>query len=152
VSREHSRQKKLQRKRRKRQHKLLARRPNEPVIELLDGFPSIGMPKVSDTIVEFARPLIDELPDDCSGERVETVLMFAASVWNAALAANGDLATAVHTVMTSDKNPLPNEAKPTVEFLVQRKQQHFAHDWRAIAQVQAYRDGGEIRVMAAGVL
>ncbi len=150
MSREHARQKKLLRKRQKRQQQLKGRQQG---VLAVPWHGMVGsMPKVSDTIVEFARPLIDELPDDCPAESIDTALQFATSVWNAMLATNGNVQEAVREVMAIGKDVLPEEAKSTVEFLAQRKQELFAHDTRFIGAVQAYRDGGEIRVMAAYAL
>ena len=150
VSREHARQKKLLRKRQKRQEKLRARQ--QEVLAVPWHGVVASMPKVSDTIVEFARPLIDELPDDCSGQRVEMVLNLASIVWNMMLIKDGDVAETVREVMSSSGDIFPEDSAHFVEFLAQRKQQFFSHDLRIIAGVRAYRDGGEIRVMAAGAL
>jgi hypothetical protein len=150
VSREHARQKKLLRKRQKRQQQLRARQQEVPLVAWRGDL--VSMPKVSDTIVAFARPLIDELPDDCPGQSVDTALQFATSVWNAMLASRGNVEEAVREVMAIGKEVLPEEARSTVEFLARRKQALFAHDTRFIGAVQAYRNGGEIRVRAAYAL
>jgi hypothetical protein len=68
------------------------------------------------------------------------------------LAAKGDVQEAVRDVMAVGKEVLPEEARATVEFFAQRKQQMFADDTRFIGAVRAYKKGDEIRVMAAFAL
>lgn len=68
------------------------------------------------------------------------------------LASNGEVEEAVRDVMSAGKEVLPEEARATVEFFAQRKQQLFADDTRFIGAVRAYKKGDEIRVMAAFAL
>ncbi len=78
---ERARQKKLERKRLKREEKRrAARAAAEPV---LISLPS-DLPAVSLMLQRFAEPLLDRLSDGVEAQHWKFVLGFAAMVWNAA--------------------------------------------------------------------
>jgi hypothetical protein len=78
---ERARQKKLERKRLKREEKRRsARAAGDPVLLSLPS----DLPAMSLTLQRFAGPLLDRLPDQVEAQHWKFVLGFAAMVWNAA--------------------------------------------------------------------
>ena len=55
----------------------------------------LGLPKMSDTLLDYAQPLIDLLPDDHGPEELKAMLLFASLFWNAVGEAEEDLEEAV---------------------------------------------------------
>ena len=115
-----------------------------------------GLPKMSDNILAFAKPLVDELIHKDSGPlEVRAVLSLAAMVWN----------MTVETDTPSDglRNEIVGKlslalARPRaacialLSMLQERKRELFADDPRIVMDVQTYWDGKEIRIIASSRL
>jgi hypothetical protein len=150
VQPERVRQKKLERKRRKREQK-------RQTLQLRSTRLTAGsevivpFPKMSDTLVEFARPLIDRLPADPPAEELKLVLTFASFVWNCVLKG----ANAHELVLPNAQTVLdilglsPAEAGAVVDGLIRRKKEMFVDDERLVVSVHAFRERGMLRILAA---
>jgi len=150
VQPERVRQKKLERKRRKREQK-------RQTLQLRSTRLTAGsevivpFPKMSDTLVEYARPLIDRLPADPLPDELKLVLTFASSVWNCVLkGANA------HELVLPNAQPVvdilglsPAEAGAVVDELIRRKKEMFVDDERLVMSVHAFRERGMLRILAA---
>lgn len=148
---ERVRQKKLERKRWKREQK-------RQTLRLRSSFVAAGSEvvvpfakKMSDTIVELARPLIDRLPADPPVEELKLVLTFASFVWNCVLqgADPHELVLPNSQAVLDILGLSGAEAKEAVDDLVRRKNETFADDERLVMSVHVYREGGELRIIAA---
>jgi len=106
---------------------------------------------MSDTIVELARPLIDRLPADPPVEELKLVLTFASFVWNCVLqgADPHELVLPNSQAVLDILGLSGAEAKEAVDDLVRRKNETFADDERLVMSVHVYREGGELRIIAA---
>jgi len=144
---EQARQLRRERKRLKREEKRLNFRP-PPAGDtiLLRALPSMG-----DTLVEYARPLINcLLPADHGPEELRAMLLFASIFWNGVLEEE-DVEEAVpilaRKLVGKLKMPL-TEAFRMSEALARRRVQLFGHDPRIVANVEISRDGDRFRVTA----
>lgn len=106
---------------------------------------------MSDTLADFARPLLDRLPDDAVAEDWELALSFASLVWNNVV--NGKKASkrlvSIARQTLAAVRLREDEAAAVVDELVERKSAIFADDDRFIAGVTAYLEGGMLRIFAA---
>jgi len=89
--------------------------------------------KISATILDYAKPVLDELPRDTPFETRRTVLGFAILVWNALVVAGWgrpDFLADFRARLDS----LPGNDIVTGAFdrLVERKRQRYANDDRAV--------------------
>lgn len=148
---ERARQKKLEKKRKRREKKRQALRlravPFVAGTEVVLPFAN----KMSDTLIDFARPLVDRLPADPPEDDLKLVLTFASLVWNCVL--KGVDVRAL--VLPSAQTVLEvlgfgiDEGGAVVDMLVRRKRETFAADERLIVDVLVLRDGGDLRIFAA---
>lgn len=109
--------------------------------------------RMADTLLEYARPLIYQLPDDHTMEELKAVLVFAAVVWNAVVVE--DIRHAV--VHLSTKMPprlrvAAPKAVAVVRRMLTRKDLCFGGDHRFALAVDVHRDGTEVRVTAIGIV
>jgi hypothetical protein len=143
-----ARQRKREEKRLRREEKRRTLRtslPDWPVF-----FPR---PRISDTLVDYARPLIDRLPPDYAPEELRKALLIASGVWNAVVAGRGDIDLAIgfvaQTLTEEAKEPVPREVFAVIARLAMRKLGRFGDDDRLVTGVEVYRDGEGFRVLVA---
>jgi hypothetical protein len=137
-----SRQKQLERKRQKRAKRLKQRRVQAPPAVSF----GTGLPKISERLVAFAGPLLDDAPETPEGWRSR--LLVAALVWN------GVVDAVPHQEIVAQLAPdLPSVDVPgLVSFLAQRKQDLYPADPRRILDIRTYVSGDRIHVAAASAL
>jgi len=137
----------------RRERKRLAR--EEKRRSLRDSLPVEVVPlrraKMSDTLLDYAGPLIKALPDDTGLEKLRMLLQLAAVVWNAVVEEDGDVDEAALNLVADMKSKLqvtPPEA--VIEWLADRRVFRFGDDPRVFLSVDVVREGDRMRVLAAG--
>jgi len=143
---EQTRQWRRERKRLEREEKRRSLRDSLP-IEVVP----LRLAKMSDTLLEYAGPLINALPDDAGLEELKRVLQLAAVVWNAVVEEDGDVDEAALNLVADMKSKLqvtPPEA--VIEWLADRRVFRFGDDPRVFLSVDVVREGDRMRVLAAG--
>src|SRR3954470_22130344 len=108
--------------------------------------------KMSETLVDFARPLTDQLPADSTAEDLQATLTFAACVWNV-VDAQGIRDAVVYLSMKMPRRlrvPVA-EAAAVVRRMLARKDELFGDDHRLALKIDVYREGSELRVKALGL-
>jgi hypothetical protein len=158
---ERRRQKKLERKRRKREDKRKAaaalrplwQRIGEPEPWLTPSLASrLAAPKMSDTLVAFARNALDSLPDDATAAQVETLLLIAMGVWNAVVAGPEstleDRLWELSRTLQSSSGVPPEHIVRLLRNLAERKRLLFAHDHRIVVNVAVEDEGDHFHIMA----
>lgn len=105
--------------------------------------------KISLTLIEYAEPLIDDLQDGYSKSDLESILKFAAGIWNACVLDQWRGATehvdAIRRQIAKAAHPMPIAL---VEALIARKQQLFGNDPRGITNECVTVKNGEFVVRA----
>ena len=149
---ERARQKKLERKRLKREEKRRAARvAAEPVLVSLPS----DLPAMSLTLQRFAEPLLDRLSDHGKAQHWKFVLGFAAMVWNAA--AEGEefrddeleVARRAYEALGWDETSIEGDAR----LLRQRKATApFSREARKIVEVDVTATETGVRVYAASAM
>ena len=149
---ERARQKKLERKRLKRDEKRrVARAESVPVlVSVLSDLPAMSL-----TLQRFAEPLLDRLPDHGEAQHWKFVLGFAAMVWNAA--AEGEelrddelqVARRAYEALGWDEARMEEDAR----LLRRRKATaRFAREPRKIIEVDVAATDTGVRVFAASAM
>jgi hypothetical protein len=147
-----ARQRKLERKRLKREEKRRLQR----LTGSGDGeaFLRPAIPKMSETLLEFAGPVL-AVPDDAGPSEVRSCLLFAGVIWNAMVAARTDVDSVVRdlTPMVSKGLKISTEeASSLVRELANRKLERFPDDHRRVMDVETYWENGEVRILALSAL
>jgi hypothetical protein len=103
--------------------------------------------RMSDTLIEFARPELLRDGDSAAEWRYE--LMLASIVWNGVLV--GKTAAELLASLSED-GPLDPELAAIIETLVQRRATKYAADKRCVVDLQAYDTDEGIHVIAASAM
>jgi hypothetical protein len=141
---ERARQLRLERKARRRREK--RERPQQRVAPLLVSL-GTGLPKISETLVRFAEPLLAGIPETEAGWR--TGLYAAAIVWNGVVAGIPE-AEIMGQLQRGFGSSV--DVPELVRRLIERKQSLFADDPRFIFDVRTQQSGDRVHVMAASGL
>jgi hypothetical protein len=108
--------------------------------------------KMSETLVDYARPLTDRLPADHTLEELKATIVFAAALWDT-VDVQGIRDAVVH--LSTNMPPRLRVPAPKgmaiIRRMLTRKDESFGDDHRLALDVDVVREGGEIRVKAIGV-
>src|SRR4051794_8687748 len=140
---ERARQQRLERKAKRRREKR-ARPQRAAPLEVSFG---TGLPKMSETIVAFAEPLLADVPPTEAGWR--TGLYAAAMVWNGLV--SGIAEAEITTQLQRGFEPSV-DVHEVVRCLIERKQSLFADDMRFIFDLRTQQDGPRVDVSAVSGL
>lgn len=141
---ERERQKRLDRKRRRRREK--RRRREQRNAPLIVSF-GTGLPKMSETLIEFAEPLLAEVPE--AEADWQAALYIAALVWNGVVS---EIPRAeIVEQLRRGLDPSTNVVE-LVNRLTERKRRLFPDDPRFIFDVRARQSEDRVHVMAASGL
>ena len=100
--------------------------------------------KISHTILEFGKVLINELPDNHSKQELEAMLSLIITVWNAAVIDQWHNTNKNTQDVLATLSSMPNEAQLTIKRLFKRKQKRFADDHRAVGNHWVTERNGEL--------
>ena len=110
-------------------------------------------PKMSDTFVDYAKPIIDRLPPGYGLGQLRRALLIASGVWNAVVAERGDIDRAVEfvtrTLAEESKQPVPPGLLSAIETLAVRKLARFEDDDRIVTGVEVQPVGDRFRVLVS---
>lgn len=134
------RQKRRERKAQKRRAKQPQRQQATRGPEIMFG---TGLPKMSDTVVEFAEPLLMTLPKTQAAWR--DGLQIAALVWNSIIVEKSSEETVAQLRGVLDP---ATDVVGLVQVLTERKRRLFPDDDRFIFGLEARQDGDRIGVSA----
>jgi hypothetical protein len=102
--------------------------------------------KISDTLLQFAAPLLDGGPHATEAQMKQS-LMIAWTVWNAVVyadvVANNQPLESLRA--STERDP---QSKSLTEQMIDRKRTLFGDDQRLIGEYELYRKGGELRLRA----
>ena len=104
--------------------------------------------KISHTLIEYADPLIEELPDGYSQSDLEQVLKLAAGIWNACVLDQWHKTTSNVSAVRSRIAQTDPMTIAIIEALIARKKNLFGLDPRAITNECVVIKNGEFVVRA----
>jgi len=87
--------------------------------------------KISQTILEFGKSVILQLPDDHTKEEFESVITIVITAWNAVVMDGWNKSDRFETELLSAMDYAPKAAKIEIERLLKRKKHRYDSDPRA---------------------
>lgn len=93
--------------------------------------------KISQTLLEYAAPLIEQMPADASFSQRQSVLQVVITVWNALVVAGWgqqDLLPDIYRRLEQLPEPGQSTMREMINTLVERKRRLFAGDLRAVGR------------------
>ena len=99
--------------------------------------------KISETILEFGEPLIQELPEDSTKEIFEATMNVIVSVWNAVTIDTKEKNNNFESELLKALLPVPPELQLITRELIQRKKTDYASDPRAVGNFWVIEKDGE---------
>ena len=99
--------------------------------------------KISATLIDFAKPLLDHIDEHTTEEEISIGLMVAITVWNAMVLdrwwSGQDNLNKVRSLLLEKNNP---QGTHLIEVLADRKRKYFSEDLRTISDYSvSYKDG-----------
>lgn len=104
--------------------------------------------KISHTLIEYADPLIEELPDGYSRSELEQVLKLAVTIWNACVVDQWQKTTDNVSAVRRQIAQTDPMTIAIIEALIARKKALFGLDPRAITNECVVIKNGEFVVRA----
>ena len=111
------------------------------------------LPKLSDTMITFARPLLDRLPGDPpSIEQVRHVMGLATILWNLPLLEDGDASFGADVCASLDEVPedLGEGVQAVLDEMLEARRGEWGHD-RRVVSVEVVEVEGGYQIVAEGV-
>jgi hypothetical protein len=134
---------KQQRRKQKKQQE--RKRSGGPILHLKKWTGKKGLPKMSDTLVSFAEPLLDAIPSNARAKDWDRALLSAAMAWNGVVAGEeAKVIAEMEKAMGYDSS-----VHDVMNMLFERKRRLFQHDTRLIVNAQAIDTPEGVRVIAA---
>ena len=99
--------------------------------------------KISQTILEFGKSVILQLPDDHTKEEFEAAIVVVITVWNAVVMDGWEKSSRFETELLSTMENAPKEAQIEVKRLIKRKKEKYGSDPRAVGHHWVREQDGE---------
>ena len=99
--------------------------------------------KISQTILEFGKSVILQLPDDHTKEEFETTIKIVIAAWNAVVMDGWDKSNRFETKLLSAVKSIPKEGQLEIKRLIKRKKTCFGSDPRAVGHHWVRKQGDE---------
>ncbi len=105
--------------------------------------------KISETLIDFAQPIIELIDDDTTEEQIEMGFVLVVTVWNSLVfeVVKND-PSYVETLWKSIYEMEVEDGIALMEALIARKRKKFNDDLRAIADYSISYSGGYLNVKA----
>ncbi len=100
--------------------------------------------KISETILEFGKSLIIELPSEHSKEEFEAVITIAITAWNAVVMDAWEKTNKYESELLSTMHTAPKEVQIEIKRLIKRKKNKFGSDPRAVGNHWIREQDGEL--------
>ena len=103
--------------------------------------------KISETLLEFASPILELKPDDTPDNEIEGMLIYAVTVWNALVFR--EIKNDDHYLSEIRKRmSVSPVVESIVEELIKRKETLFKDDYRLIGDFKVSHENGQLNLWA----
>jgi hypothetical protein len=99
---------------------------------------------MSETILEFGEPILQELSGDASKEELEAAMRLIVSAWNAVVLDDWNKTTRAETELLKALKPMPKEFESIARKLIKRKRRKYSSDPRAVGNYWVIQKNGEL--------
>lgn len=100
--------------------------------------------KISQTILEFGKPLINQLPQDHTREEFEAAINLVILVWNAVVMDSWKAGSNYELDILERISAEPKEYQLVIKRLIKRKKKKFANDPRGVGNHWVRNENGEL--------
>ena len=100
--------------------------------------------KISQTILEFGKSVILQLPDNHSKKEFESAFTTVITVWNAVVMDGWDKSSRFEAELLSTLENAPKKAQTEVKRLLKRKKKKYGFDPRAVGHHWVREQNGEL--------
>jgi len=113
---------------------------------------SIPDRKISETLMNFVKPLLEKVDENTTKNQIEKGIQLAVTVWNAVvldrLRENNTFKDSLRKKVTED---IP-QGSELIEMLINRKHKYFSEDIRMITNFEVFYKKGYLNISATGTL
>ena len=100
--------------------------------------------KISQTILEFGKPVILQLPMNPSKEEFDGAIRIVISAWNAVVMDSWENGNKFESLLLSCMAEAPKQAQVEIKRLIKRKKSNFSLDPRAVGEHWVREGNGEL--------
>lgn len=100
--------------------------------------------KISETILEFGNPILEELPEHASKEEMEAAMLLIVSAWNAVVLDDWKKTREYEKAFLKALMPIPKEFESIPRKLIKRKKRRYSSDPRAVGNYWVIEKNGEL--------
>jgi hypothetical protein len=90
--------------------------------------------KISETILEYGAPILQELPENSTKEDYEAAFRLIVSAWNAVVLDEWNKTTKFEKTFLKALSPVPIQFKGIPKMLIKRKKRYYSTDPRAVGE------------------
>jgi hypothetical protein len=119
---------------------------SEYAVEPLRGTEASPYRKMSEVLLDFAKPLLDIIGE----EEFENVIGFAGLCWNVSFSPENEQMREILSIINKLGKPKSFEHLPLEDYakmLLNRKKEFFANDNRILVDYKIVEDGGKERLL-----
>jgi len=98
--------------------------------------------KISETILEFGDPVLQELPESATKEDFEAVMLLVVSAWNAVVLDEWNKTRKFEKEFIKALRPMPKEFDGIPRKLIWRKKRKYSSDPRAVGNYWVIEKNG----------
>ena len=98
--------------------------------------------KISETILEFGEPILEELPENASKEEMEAAMRLIVSAWNAVVLDDWNKIREFEKAFLEALIPMPKEFESIPKKLIKRKKRKYSTDPRAVGNCWVIEKNG----------
>ena len=98
--------------------------------------------KISETILEFGEPILEELPENASKEEMEAAMRLIVSAWNAVVLDDWNKTREFEKAFLEALIPMPKEFESIPKKLIKRKKRKYSTDPRAVGNYWVIEKNG----------
>ena len=99
--------------------------------------------KISQTILEFGKSVILQLPEDHTKQELEAAIAVVITAWNVVVMDGWEKSNKFETELLSTMENAPKEAQIEVKRLIRRKKKRYGSDPRAVGHHWVREQNGE---------
>ncbi len=100
--------------------------------------------KISQTLLEFGKDVISELPENHSKEEFEQVMKIIITVWNSVVIDKWENTNTHEQELLNSLNSMPKDFQLMIRRLVKRKHKKIPNDLRAVGNHWVRENGSEL--------
>jgi len=100
--------------------------------------------KISETIIEFGTPILQELPNEPSKEEYDAAFRLIVSAWNAVTLDKQNKTNKFEKAFLPVLNEIPKKLRNILKAMLKKRKKTYSSDQRAVGEYSVIEKNGEI--------